>query len=126
MRKGFSFLKNNGYKNVSQLDGGILKYLETKKKSKKKSLWDGECFVFDNRITVNKNLNIGKYIQCYGCRHPLLYNETNLKSYIKGVSCIYCYNKRSKKQKSNSSTRQLQIENAEKKGVDHPFKKIHI
>ncbi len=124
--KASILLKQNGYKNIFQLDGGILKYLENKKKSKKRSLWDGECFVFDNRITVNNNLQVGKYTQCYGCRHPLLYSETKLKSYIKGVSCIYCYNKRSESQKFNSSVRQSQINNAESKRIDHPFKKISI
>ena len=61
---------NKGYKNVYQLYGGILNYLEFKK-NKKKSSWIGECFVFDNRVALNSKLKIGSYDQCFGCRHPI-------------------------------------------------------
>ena len=70
--KATAYLKKNGYQNVFQLQGGILSYLEYTSKNKLKSLWGGECFVFDNRVTVNKKLNKGKYDQCYGCRHQLV------------------------------------------------------
>ena len=109
-----------------QLDGGILNYLDYINKNKKKSLWDGDCFVFDNRTTVNKKLRKGKYSQCNGCRHPLTEQELNSKYFKKGISCPYCFTKRSPKQKLSSLTRQNQIEQAEKNNRDHPFKKLTL
>ncbi len=110
--KASAYLKLNGFKNVMQLEGGIINYLDfmNKKKDKSKSKWQGECFVFDNRVTINKTLSKGKFIQCFGCRNPITMKDTKLKSYVKGVSCKYCYNKRSKFQKRKSISRQLQIE----------------
>ena len=119
-----AFLKIEGYKNVSQLDGGILNFLENTKHTSNNNTWNGECFVFDNRVAVNKELNIGSYDQCHGCRHPITQVEKSLKSFKKGVSCKYCYNKRSDKQKQNSSIRQEQIDIAESDNLHHPFKKI--
>ncbi len=122
--KASSYLIDKGFKNVSQLDGGILNYLEFKKNSNK-SKWVGECFVFDNRVSVNHRLNKGSYDQCYGCRSPITQKEKKLKSYKKGVSCKFCIGKKTKKKIKSSSTRQTQINRAEKKGEDHPFKKIY-
>jgi UPF0176 protein len=122
--KASILFKQKGFKKIYQLKGGILNYLESEKNSNKKSLWNGECFVFDNRVTVNRKLQTGKYLQCHGCRHPITLNDTKLKSFIKGVSCKHCYKKRSKRQIINSSVRQNQIEIAEDKGLSHPFKKI--
>ena len=122
--KASSYLLKNGYKNVYQLDGGILNYLEFKK-NKKKSSWVGECFVFDNRVAVNKKLEKGSYDQCYGCRHPITQNDKKLNSYEKGVSCRYCIKKLSTKKITSSKTRQKQIDLAEKKNEDHSFKKIY-
>ena len=123
--KASSYLKKIGYKNVFQLDGGILNYLDYKKKFKiKKTEWRGDCFVFDNRVTLNKSLKKGKYIQCYGCRHPITESDKKLKSYVKGVSCKYCYKKRTKLQLERSISRQKQIIISEKLGNDHPFARI--
>ena len=123
--KASSYLKKIGYKNVYQLDGGILNYLDYKKKFKIKiTEWRGDCFVFDNRVTVNKSLKKGKYIQCYGCRHPITESDKKLKSYVKGVSCKYCYKKRTKLQLERSVSRQKQIIISEKLGNDHPFARI--
>ena len=110
--KASAYLKLNGFKNVMQLEGGIINYLDymNKKKDKSKSKWQGECFVFDNRVTINNKLSKGKFVQCFGCRNPITMKDTKLKSYVKGVSCKYCYNKRSKFQKRKSISRQLQIE----------------
>ena len=119
-----AFLQIEGYNNVSQLDGGILTFLENTKHTDNNNTWNGECFVFDNRVAVNKELNTGSYDQCHGCRHPITQIEKSLKSYKKGVSCKYCYNKRSDKQKQNSSIRQGQIDKAESDNLHHPFKKI--
>ena len=71
VKKASAFLKTKGFKNIVQLEGGILNYLEYIKKSKKKIKWNGDCFVFDDRVSLNKDLKSGKYIQCYGCRRPL-------------------------------------------------------
>ncbi len=124
--KASAYLKLNGFKNVNQLDGGILNYLHYMKKNKKDSLWKGECFVFDNRVTVNSNLKKGKYIQCHGCRQPLTKKELKSKFYRKGVSCQYCFSSRNNKQKSSSMTRQEQINRAEINKEEHSFKKITL
>ncbi len=122
--KASSYLLKNGYKDVYQLDGGILNYLEVKKHNKIFS-WKGECFVFDNRVAVNKKLEKGSYDQCYGCRQPITKQEMKLKSYIKGVTCKYCTNSKTKQKIVSSATRQKQIEVAEKNNTQHSFKKIY-
>tara|TARA_B100001063_G_scaffold229312_1_gene241412 strand:- start:33 stop:962 length:930 start_codon:yes stop_codon:yes gene_type:complete len=123
--KASSYLLKNGFKNVSQLDGGILNYLEYKK-NKKNSLWTGECFVFDNRVSINKKLDKGKYDQCYGCRHPITKGDKKLKSFKKGVHCKYCIKSKTTNKIHASITRQKQIDIAEEKRSDHAFKKIYI
>ncbi len=122
--KASSYLIKKGYKDVSQLDGGILNYLEYKR-NKKKSTWIGECFVFDNRVSVDKYLNKGTHYQCYGCRHPITKVDMKLKSYVKGVSCKYCIKNKSDKKINSSLVRQKQIDNAEKKQIKHSFKKVY-
>ena len=121
--KASSFLINNGFKNVSQLDGGVLNYLEYKK-NKKINTWIGECFVFDNRVSVDKNLNKGSHDQCYGCRHPITENDKKLDSYIKGASCKYCIKEKTKEKLDSSLIRQEQIDLAEKRKKTHSFQKI--
>jgi len=122
--KASSYLLKNGYKDISQLDGGILNYLEVKKK-KKSTAWQGECFVFDNRVAVNNKLDKGSYEQCYGCRHPITKQDMKLKSYKKGATCKYCINLKSKTKIQSSSTRQYQIDIAEKNNTKHSFRKIY-
>ena len=122
--KASAYLKLNGFKNVVQLDGGIINYLEFIKKEGGKSLWDGECFVFDDRVTIDKSLSKGSYMQCYGCRRPIRNKDVQSKYYKKGICCPYCFHERTEKQKLNSLNRQKQIDNAEKMKKDHPFKKI--
>ena len=122
--KASSYLMNNGYKNIFQLDGGILNYLEIKKE-KTDSSWNGECFVFDNRVSINNKLIKGTYDQCYGCRHPISELDKKLISYQKGVSCKYCILDKDKKKIDSSITRQNQIEIAEKENKNHSFKKIY-
>ena len=112
--KASSYLKMEGYKNVVQLSGGILNYLAYTNNEDSYSLWKGECFVFDNRVAVNKSLKKGTYIQCYGCRRPITKKETKSELYVKGVSCPYCFYERSDYQKKNSLMRQKQIENRSK------------
>ena len=122
--KASSYLLKNGYKNISQLDGGILNYLELRKSDKNTS-WQGECFVFDNRVAINKNLDRGSYEQCYGCRHPITKKDMKLKSYIKGATCKYCIDKKTNTKIISSIVRQKQIDLAEIKKISHPFKKIY-
>ena len=122
--KASSYLSQEGYKNIFQLKGGVINYLEYVKKNSKPTNWKGECFVFDNRVTINKKLMPGKYIQCHGCRTPITKKETMSDLYVKGVSCPYCFNKRSYKQKKSSLSRQKQIDLAEINNTPHPFSRI--
>ena len=102
--KATNYLNSQGYKNIFQLDGGILNYFEYKKNSKKTTNWKGECFVFDNRVSITQRLNKGKYEQCYGCRHPISSKDMKSNKYLKGVSCPKCYDYRTDQQKKNSIT----------------------
>ena len=122
--KASSYLIKNGFKDVSQLEGGILNYLEYKK-NKKNNTWEGECFVFDNRVSVNSDLNKGSHEQCYGCRHPITKEDMKLKSYVKGASCKYCIENKTDKKIKASLVRQKQIDNAEMDQIGHSFKKIY-
>ena len=108
--KASAYLKSNGYNKIYQLDGGIIQYLNFIRDNRVQSHWDGECFVFDDRVTINKNLEKGNYLQCYGCRHPITKNDTKLKSYEKGVSCKYCFSKKSKTKIQSLRTRNVQIQ----------------
>ena len=115
--KASSYLKEKGFKNVFHLKGGILKYLETVPINE--SRWEGECFVFDQRVTVNHNLEKGDFSQCYGCKMPLSKKEVEDKKYIKGVTCKYCFDSLSNDQKKRFSQRQKQIELSLSRGEAH-------
>ena len=121
--KASSYLVDQGFENVMQLEGGIINYLD---KNKNKKMWNGECFVFDNRISINSKLLKGKYKQCYGCRSPISEIETKSPMYIRGVSCPNCYNDKNDKQKKRYLVRQNQIDIAESKQKNHSFKKIYL
>ena len=112
-----SFMIDRGFDEIYQLDGGVLKYL--KEVEQDKNLWEGECFVFDERVTVNKNLERGDYYQCFGCRRPLSKIDLQSEHYIKGVSCDMCYQSSSEEDKSRFAQRQKQIELAEERGHQH-------
>jgi len=116
--KASNFLKQKGFKNVFQLKGGIFNYLN--KINIKKSLWKGECFVFDNRVSVKHKLSLGSYSMCRGCRMPISVQEKKSGKYKEGISCPYCYGKLTKLQKDRFSMRQKQILIARK------FNKAHI
>ena len=122
--KASAFVKSQGYKNVYQLDGGILNYFDIYNMNNKEKYWKGECFVFDDRVTVKKNLKQGTYLQCYGCKMPIKNSDTKSYMYVKGVSCKYCFETRTKEQKKRSISRQMQIDISERNKTDHPFKKI--
>ena len=119
--KASVFLKKKGFKNVYQLRGGILNYL--KKANKKKSLWKGECFVFDNRISVKHGLIKGTYSMCSGCRKPISPEDKKSTKYEEGVSCPNCHDRLSNSQKERFMMRQKQINLAKKSGKKHIFQK---
>ena len=120
-----ALLKKEGYKNIFQLKGGIINYLKFKNKKTEESKWMGECFVFDDRVSINKKLSKGKYLQCYGCRRPITKNDTKSIYYRKGVSCPYCINERTIEQFKRSQTRQDQIDLAESTNIPNPFRRIY-
>ena len=119
--KASVYLNQRGFKNVFQLKGGILNYL--KKIKKKNSMWKGECFVFDNRISVKHDLIIGSYSICSGCRNPVSPKEKKSKKYEEGVSCFRCYDTLTYTQKTRFRMRQKQINLAKKAGKKHIFQK---
>ncbi|MDC1184406.1 rhodanese-related sulfurtransferase [Alphaproteobacteria bacterium] len=116
-----SYMIKIGFKDVNQLDGGILSYLE--KTSQDNSLWNGECFVFDNRVSVQNELKDGTYDLCYACRHPISQDMLKSKKYEKGISCPYCYGKISDSKKQSLKDRSKQITIAKKKGLYTPYTK---
>ena len=119
--KASIFLKRKGFKNVFQLKGGILNYLD--KTEKKDSLWKGECFVFDNRISLKHKLKQGSFSMCSGCRTPLSVQDKKSNKYEEGVSCSRCYDTLTSSQKSGFRMRQSQINVAKKSGRKHKFQK---
>ncbi len=119
--KASIYLYQKGFKNVFQLKGGILNYL--KKVKKKNSMWKGECFVFDNRVSVKHNLVAGSFTICSGCRDPISTKNKKSKKYEEGVSCPRCYDTLSNTQKTRFRMRQKQINLAKKAGKKHIFQK---
>jgi len=115
------YLKKKGFKNIYQLNGGILNYL--KKINKKDSLWRGECFVFDNRISLKHGLVLGSYSICSGCRMPISSKDKRSKKFEEGVSCPNCYNNLTESQKSRFRMRQSQIYKAKQSGKKYIFQK---
>ena len=120
--KAAAYMLEIGYGDVSQLNGGILNYLEDIETED--SLWEGECFVFDDRVAVNSDLKDGNYIQCHACRNPLSAQEIESEMYTEGVSCPKCINKISNEKIEGLKERQKQIGLAKKRGEDHIGKVI--
>ena len=115
------YLKKKGFKNIYQLNGGILNYLKNIKK--KDSMWKGECFVFDNRISLKHGLKVGSYFMCSGCRKPINSKDKKSKKYEEGVSCPNCHDNLTEIQKERFRMRQKQINLAKKTGSKHIFQK---
>ncbi len=115
--KASSFMKQQGFEEVYHLLGGILKYLETV--PKEQSMWEGECFVFDQRVAVKHGLEVGDYDQCYACRMPLSPEELKSPRYTPGISCPHCYDKTSEEKKAALTERQRQVILAKKRGENH-------
>ena len=119
--KASNYLKRKGFNNVFQLKGGILNYL--KNINQNSSMWKGECYVFDNRVSVKHKLKIGTYSICSGCRKPISLNEKKSEKYFEGISCPKCHDKLSVSQKERFTMRQKQIIDAKKLGKNYFFKK---
>ena len=115
--KSTNFLLNEGVKDVYHLKGGILKYLE--EVPEKNSKWNGECFVFDSRVSVKHGLEEGIYNLCYACRMPLAPDDFKKEEFEKGVSCHLCIDSNDDERKERFRERQYQVELADKRGKHH-------
>ncbi|MDC3192725.1 rhodanese-related sulfurtransferase [Amylibacter sp.] len=115
--KSTNFLLNEGVKDVYHLKGGILKYLE--EVPEKNSKWNGECFVFDSRVSVKHGLEEGIYNLCYACRMPLAPDDFKKEEFEKGVSCHLCIDTNDDERKERFRERQYQVELADKRGKHH-------
>ncbi len=115
--KASSFMKQEGFEDVFHLKGGILKYLENT--PEEESLWEGECFVFDNRVSVGHGLKPGPYDLCHACRHPISAEEKQSPKYVEGISCPNCHDTMSEEQRKRFSERQKQMALAKERGFDH-------
>ena len=119
--KASVYLKKKGFNNVYQLKGGIINYLKKTKKSN--SLWRGECYVFDNRVSIKHGLLPGSFSMCSGCRKPISNKDKKSKKYEEGVSCPNCHDSLTIFQKERFRMRQKQINLAKKHGKKHIFQK---
>ncbi|PHS25762.1 MAG: hypothetical protein COA83_04940 [Methylophaga sp.] len=115
--KSTAYMKQQGFEEVYHLEGGILKYLE--EVPEQDTLWQGECFVFDERVTVDHQLEKGKYEQCNACRMPITKQDQQSKHYLHGVSCPHCFDKTSATQKARFAEREKQMKLAELRGEAH-------
>ena len=115
--KSTAYMKEQGFEEVFHLEGGILKYLEDV--PAEDSLWHGECYVFDNRVAVDHNLEKGSYDLCHGCRHPITDDDKRAEKYIEGVACPRCYDSQTPAQRQRFSERQKQIQLAKSRRQTH-------
>ncbi len=115
--KSVAFLRAEGVEDVVHLKGGILKYLETV--PEEESLWRGECFVFDQRVSVGHDLAPGSYDQCYACRRPITDADKASPHYVAGVSCPHCVDEYSEDRRRDFAERQKQIQLAKARGEQH-------
>ncbi|NAW64310.1 rhodanese-related sulfurtransferase [Photobacterium halotolerans] len=115
--KSTAYLKEQGFDEVYHLEGGILKYLE--EVPAEESLWEGECYVFDGRVTVNHQLEKGSYDMCNACRLPITEQDMQSAQFEKGVSCPKCFDKHSDEQKARFREREKQVQLAAQRGEQH-------
>ena len=115
--KAAAWLLAEGFEQVFQLDGGILRYLESVPEQENR--WQGECFVFDQRVTVDAGLAQGAYQQCFACRAPLSAQELASLHYRQGVHCPHCFHSQSDDRRAGLEMRQKQVELAAKRGARH-------
>ena len=115
--KSTAFLKEQGFEEVYHLKGGILNYLESV--PEESSLWRGECFVFDDRVTVNHQLERGQYDQCHACRRPITEDDKQRPEYERGVSCHQCIDTVTEEQRARFAERERQVRLARERGEAH-------
>lgn len=115
--KSTALLRSRGFDEVYHLKGGILKYLETV--SAQENRWQGECFVFDERVAVGHGLAPGNHTLCRSCRHPLGPEERASSLYEEGISCPHCHHTLTPERRASLTERQRQVELAEKRGERH-------
>jgi len=115
--KASSLMKSRGFKNIYHLQGGILNYLE--KINEEDSLWNGECFVFDDRVALNHKLQVGSYDMCHGCRMPITNFDKDSEHFKRGVSCPNCFDKKTPDQKKRYADRQKQVDLAKLRNEKH-------
>ena len=115
--KATSYLRARGYENVFHLEGGILKYLETM--PAEDSAWRGECFVFDQRVSIKHGLAPGAYDQCHACRTPLTQEDKQRASFEHGVSCLHCIDAHDDTDRARFRERQKQIRLSKERGQAH-------
>lgn len=115
--KSTAYMLEEGFENVYHLKGGILKYLEEVPESE--SLWEGECYVFDQRVAVAHGLKQGTYTSCHACRAPVSEQERLSDEYEEGVSCPHCFNQLPESTKLRAQARQKQVTLAQKRGQAH-------
>ena len=115
--KSTALLKQRGFDQVYHLRGGILKYLEEVPATD--SAWEGECFVFDERVTVDQHLQRGDYAQCHACRRPVSKQDQASPLYKRGISCPKCAHDRSESQRAGYRERERQVELASQRGEPH-------
>jgi UPF0176 protein len=115
--KSTAYLKEQGFDEVYHLEGGILKYLE--EVDEKETLWEGDCFVFDNRVAVNHRLEKSAYDQCHACRLPITQEDMKHVHFEKGISCPRCFGKHTEKQLKRFKERERQVSLAQVRGEAH-------
>ncbi len=122
--KSTNYLLSQGFDQVYHLNGGILKYLE--EVSEEDSLWEGECFVFDGRVSVDHNLEEGMYEQCFACRRPLSDQDRLSDEYQEGISCSFCFDNMSDERRERFAERQRQIEFSKERNEKHIGVKLEV
>jgi UPF0176 protein len=115
--KASAFLLERGFREVYQLDGGVLGYLQTVPPAENR--WQGECFVFDQRVSVNPALHEGSCEQCFACRAALAPADRASADYLPGVSCPHCIDTLSETRKARFLERRRQVELAASRGHRH-------
>lgn len=115
--KATAFMLEQGFEDVYHLQGGILKYLE--KIPAEQSLWEGECFVFDQRVAVGHGLSVGQHDQCRSCRYPISPEDKASPKYQEGVSCPRCFDTLSEEKRARAMERQRQVALALQRGKQH-------
>lgn len=121
--KSTAYLKEQGFEEVYHLEGGILKYLE--EIPEEQSLWQGDCFVFDNRVAVNHDLKRSRFDQCYACRLPITEEDKQSPLFEQGVSCPKCHGTHTEEQIARFREREKQVRLARQRNEEHVGSEAH-